>query len=582
MRHVAPATQRLLADLRTAHRVARRRLRRALQLHGLQFLELRRSLRLTLHRYRVELLLARRSLHPFRLRLQGLHTLTLQSLARRRVERIRRHGVRRRQSVGIGFGRKRRILRVIHRLLFGRGIRLAHTAALERPCRALRRALESLSPPGRSAVRTICIYIVRIALSCSDRVRNGRSNRVGTLLGRRNREKEHRVGTHEDRIALHRIVAHNRRIERQQRVARMLPVLNIVAEGKYLVIEVVHLDVAARNHMLILAVVVDRVAPHLLILRQHIPLARNLIALPGLVVGALLGREIVAVGIPYLAAREETRRLARDVVYDRIALHVVVRAVHLHILHAHHIVRVGIVIPALRLDDVVVVEHHAAARITANLLPCVETEIVGIEQRVAVNDLHDRGVDLRQGVHAVVDGTVAVDIDRILIYDDTSEKAHLRIAVTHGAVADDNRTVMMCGKVAREADYTVTAVVVGAHLVGHEVDLAGLRTPRAVTPQTVLPRCRQCLLPRPLRRRARSLRRRGSGTAMRRRLRQKQTRKKPDNRYDTAHASKLFLSLSHDPPGRASGAGSEADSPNRGYFTQFLYSKSPLRNSGSI
>ena len=165
------------------------------------------------------------------------------------------------------------------------------------------------------------------------------------------------------------------------------------------------------------------------------------------------------------------------------------------------------------------------------------------------------------------------------------EVPHLRIAVTHGAVADDNRTVMMCGKVAREAYYTVTAVVVEAHLVGHEVDLAGLRTPRAVTPQAVLPRCRQCLLPRPLRRRTRSLRRRGSGTAMRRRLRQKQTRKEPDNRYDrhdTAHASKLFLSLSHDPPGRASGAGSEADSPDRGYFTQFLYSKSPLRNSGSI
>ena len=81
------------------------------------------------------------------------------------------------------------------------------------------------------------------------------------------------------------------------------------------------------------------------------------------------------------------------------------------------------------------------------------------------------------------------------------------------------------------------------------------------------------------------VRRRGSGTAMRRRLRQKQTRKEPDNRYDrhdTAHASKLFLSLSHDPPGRASGAGSEADSPYRCYYTQFLYSNSPLLNSGSI
>ena len=154
----------------------------------LHLLELRRSLRLTLHRYRVELLLAARSLHPLRLRLQGLHTLTLQSLARRRVayppQQCRaadRCRYRLRAQAPHPPRRLTTSLRPQHPPCSYGGSRS--------PLPALRRALESLSPPGRSAVRTICIYIVPHALSRSDRVRNGRSNRVGTLLGRRNRER---------------------------------------------------------------------------------------------------------------------------------------------------------------------------------------------------------------------------------------------------------------------------------------------------------------------------------------------------------------------------------------------------------
>lgn len=277
--------------------------------------------------------------------------------------------------------------------------------------------------------------------------------------------------------------------------------------------------------MLRLAVVEYRVAPHLLTLRQDIAPARHLIALLGLVVGALVGRKVVAVDVPYLAAGEETRRFGRDVVDDRVALHVVVGAVHLHRLDAHHVVRVGIVVAALRLDDVVVVQHDAAARIAADLLRSVEAEVVGVEQRVAVDHLDDGCIYLRKGVHTVIDGAVAVDVYRILIDHDAPEKAHLRIAVAHGAVADDNRAVVVRGEVAREADDAVLAVVVRAHVVGHEVDLARLRPPRRV----LLP-CRSTrpgcgtLLGHGLRR--------GSRTAIRGRLRDKQPRKEAHNTYD--------------------------------------------------
>lgn len=49
------------------------------------------------------------------------------------------------------------------------------------------------------------------------------------------RKEEHRVGTHEERIALRKVVAHHRGAPREEYIARLLPILAVIAEGEHLV-----------------------------------------------------------------------------------------------------------------------------------------------------------------------------------------------------------------------------------------------------------------------------------------------------------------------------------------------------------
>lgn len=101
------------------------------------------------------------------------------------------------------------------------------------------------------------------------------------------REEEHRIGAHEERIALRKVVTHHGRTPREDRIARLFPILAVVAESQHLVFGVVQLEVVPQNHMVLGAVKIEAVAPYLL--GQDVAVARDDIERVELVVSPPVG-----------------------------------------------------------------------------------------------------------------------------------------------------------------------------------------------------------------------------------------------------------------------------------------------------
>ena len=285
----------------------------------------------------------------------------------------------------------------------------------------------------------------------------------------------HRVSTHKYRITLRRIVADCRGVSREDGIARIGPIFGIITKGKHLVFEVVHLDIIARNDVLLSTIILKRIAPHLLLGREDIAVAGNHIQLTRLIVEAFVSREIVAIDVPNLARGEEAGELAVGVVDDRVALHIVIGTVQLDIIHTYYIVRTRVIVAAHRLDDIVVVNQNAAIGVSTDALLGVETEIIGVEHSIAIDNLDDRGEDLGRATLTIVERTITIYINRVLIDQHTAEESPARIGKTHGTIARDNGTVMVSGEVSDEIDYAVIAHLVGFDNVSHKIDTAALR-----------------------------------------------------------------------------------------------------------
>ena len=106
-------------------------------------------------------------------------------------------------------------------------------------------------------------------------------------------------------------------------------------------------------------VVVDRIAPHLLLLGEDIAVFSDGIQFAALVVAAAVGIEVVALRIPDIRMAEIVGVIGRQVVDHRIAREVVLLAADLHPIHADHRAVVGIVVTAVRFELVFAVGHHA-------------------------------------------------------------------------------------------------------------------------------------------------------------------------------------------------------------------------------
>ena len=142
------------------------------------------------------------------------------------------------------------------------------------------------------------------------------------------REEVHRIGAHEKRVALRKVVTHHRGPAREERISRLLPVLAVVAEGDHLVFGVVQLQITPQDHMVLGAVVMEAVAPDLLLFGQDIAVARHDVERIGLVVGTAVGIEVVAVLVPDVGAVEEKGVVGSHVVNHRIALEFVFVVAH--------------------------------------------------------------------------------------------------------------------------------------------------------------------------------------------------------------------------------------------------------------
>ena len=291
-----------------------------------------------------------------------------------------------------------------------------------------------------------------------------------TPLGRLvDREEKHRIGTHEERIALREVVAHHRRIACQQRIARLLPIFAVIAEGQHLVLRVVDLHVPPQDHVVARTVEVDAVAPHLLLFGQHVAVAGDQIERVELLVGPAVGIEVVAVAVPDIRAFVEKSVVGGHVIDHRVAPEFVLVVAHLHPLHGHQLLRIGIVVAADRLEQILAVREHAAPVEPPHVGLRIEPEIVGVERGVAVDDLHDVGIDPRLVQVAVVFGPVAVDIGRILVDEHVAEELDAHVRIAHRRVARDDGPVVLRGEIPHQEDHRI-ARGHGPHEVRLEVD----------------------------------------------------------------------------------------------------------------
>ena len=123
-----------------------------------------------------------------------------------------------------------------------------------------------------------------------------------------------------------------------------------------------------------------------------------------------ISREVVTIGIPNLAIGKELREFAIGIIDNRVALHIILLAVQLYVLDADDIMIPRIVVSTCRLDDIIIVHQYTSTLITTHLLLGIETEIVGIEKRIAIYHLNNRCVNLCQTGITIVDSAITIYI----------------------------------------------------------------------------------------------------------------------------------------------------------------------------
>ena len=214
---------------------------------------------------------------------------------------------------------------------------------------------------------------------------------------------------------------------------------------------------------------IDAVAPHLLLVGQHVPVAGHLVKRVGFAVSAAVGIQIVALLVPDIGVFKEKGVVGSHVVDHRVALQFVFVVAHFDPVDADQLLAVGVVVTAHRLQPAVAVDKHAAPAEFADVLLRVEKELVGVERGVLVDHLDD--IRKYAGfVHlAVVFGPVAVNIGRILVDQDIAEEFDAHVRIADGAVTRNDGAVVLRGEVAHQKNHRI-ARSHGTHVVRLEVD----------------------------------------------------------------------------------------------------------------
>ena len=206
-------------------------------------------------------------------------------------------------------------------------------------------------------------------------------------LGRA-RIEHHRIGTHKDRIALLKVVADCRRIEGQHRIALLLPILATIAESNHFVLLVVELNIMTKKTISPITVVIEAIAPHLLILGQDVAILGNHIDLSILLVASSVGIEILTLVVPDIGMCKELSSVGIDMVYHRVAHHLILVIGHLHLVDTDNLVLVGIEVTPIRLEDIITLSHHTSVREDTDALERIKFKFIGIEGHITIHNLH--------------------------------------------------------------------------------------------------------------------------------------------------------------------------------------------------
>ncbi len=219
-----------------------------------------------------------------------------------------------------------------------------------------------------------------------------------------------------------------------------------------------------------LPVIVEAVAPQLLLFGHHIPVASQHVKLARLFVTSPVGINVIAAFVPDVGSLEEMSLVGIRIVHHRIALEFVLVVAHLDTIHTDNLVRISIIVAPVGFEVILAVGQHTASAESTDIVQRIEPEIVSIERRIPIDDLHQRSIDPRLVDLTVVVGPVAVNVCLFFIDQYVAEALDALVVVADRAVAGNDRPVVLGREMPYEHRRGRIAVRNGISPVGDEID----------------------------------------------------------------------------------------------------------------
>ena len=279
-----------------------------------------------------------------------------------------------------------------------------------------------------------------------------------------------RVRPHENGVRPILFVSGQRRIPCQQSLLLVAPITGIIAECKGPLFPVEHLHFIQHQCILRRLFVDDRIGPCFLIGRHDIGIIRKDITLLLAVVRTLLSRQKLIAIVPDIRPRIERGNLRIQIVGDRIRTDHILRIAHLDVVHPDHFSQIGIVIPLVRLHQVVLLRQRPAAVISPDVVQRIEGKISGIQRSILIHHLDQRRIDPRLVQISVIIGLVAIYERTVLIDHHIAVTVHLAFAITNRTVTHDDSPVMKKHDMPYQTKCRRIPHLDTRHLIGPKID----------------------------------------------------------------------------------------------------------------
>ena len=162
----------------------------------------------------------------------------------------------------------------------------------------------------------------------------------------------------------------------------------MVAKDEHLILCIVNLDIVLKQRITTLTVVVEAIAPQLLLIGEDISVFGQAVQILSLTEQTRIGIEVLAIlRVPDVCIAEELCVVRIEVIDYRVALHLVLLVTHLDILNADNILSIGIIVASFRLQTVIVIDNYSATGKCSDACLCIECEVVGVHRCRAIDNL---------------------------------------------------------------------------------------------------------------------------------------------------------------------------------------------------